>query len=135
MDCRSVQRRESIFGLYKQCISSCTSTDSVRCLFYKHVTLPYRTTMGMCSQVCFGHVSKRRAQLTDSGFWQYGSISWSTFSTWLNSFINTEHQWAIFDLDESNASRHGSQHSLGAAIVPTGAYILLQQGKAFSHSV
>jgi len=28
VDCRSVQR-ESIFGLYKQCISSCTSTDSV----------------------------------------------------------------------------------------------------------
>jgi len=49
VDCRSVQRKESIFGLYKQCIS----TDSVRCLFYKHVTLPYRTTMGMCSQVSF----------------------------------------------------------------------------------
>ena len=64
------------------------------------------------------------------GFWQYGSISWSTFSTWLNSLIRTEDdQWAMFDLDEASAAdRHGArQQSIDSAItVPPGDYMLRQ---------
>jgi len=63
------------------------------------------------------------------GFWQYGSISWSTFSTWLNSLIRTDHQWEIFDLDEDSPGRHGAQKPLDSVIVPPGVYILLQPGK------
>lgn len=62
-----------------------------------------------------------------AGFWQYGSISWITFSLWLNSLIQTEQRWAIFDLDETSPNRHGAQQQLGSEIVPAGDYILLQQ--------
>ena len=73
------------------------------------------------------------------GFWQYGSVSWSSLSTWLHYLIRTKHPWAIFDLDESSIRRHGAQQPLGSVIVPPGVYILLQQGKhplvpvAYSH--
>jgi hypothetical protein len=65
------------------------------------------------------------------GFWQYGSISWSTFSTRLDSLIRTDHQWAIFDLDEDHDSpgRHGAQKPLYSVIVPPVVYILPQPGK------
>ncbi|KAF8219826.1 hypothetical protein L208DRAFT_1545762 [Tricholoma matsutake] len=62
-----------------------------------------------------------------AGFWQYGSISWITFSLWLNSLIQTEQRWAIFDLDETSPNRHGAQQQLGSEIVPARDYILLQQ--------
>ncbi|KAF8218718.1 hypothetical protein L208DRAFT_83210 [Tricholoma matsutake] len=30
-----------------------------------------------------------------AGFWQYGSISWITFSLWLNSLIQTEQRSSL----------------------------------------
>lgn len=62
-----------------------------------------------------------------AGFWQYGSVSWSTFSLWLKSFIQTEQQWAVFDFYETSPNRHGGQRSLDSEIVPTGDYILLRE--------
>ena len=64
------------------------------------------------------------------GFWQYGSTSWGTFATVLNTLIRAEDPWAIFDLDEGSADRRGAQQPLDSAIiVPPGDYILLRQGK------
>lgn len=62
------------------------------------------------------------------GFWQYGSVSWTTFWLWLNSLIQTEQQCAVFDLDETSPNRHGGQRSLDSEIVPPGDYILLREG-------
>ncbi|KAK2459286.1 hypothetical protein APHAL10511_008707 [Amanita phalloides] len=62
-----------------------------------------------------------------AGFWQYGSIAWSTFSTLLNSLIQTDHQWAIFAFDETNADRHGAEQQLGSEMVLPGVYVLLRQ--------
>ncbi|KAK2462179.1 hypothetical protein APHAL10511_005811 [Amanita phalloides] len=64
-----------------------------------------------------------------AGFWQYGSVSWSTFSTMLSSIIQTEHQWAIFAFVETNTGRHGAQQQLGSEIVLPGVYVLLRPGK------
>jgi len=66
------------------------------------------------------------------GFWQYGSISWNMFLTFLHTLIRTTESWAIFDFDNNSPNRHGAQQSASDAIVPTGVYILLQQGKRFS---
>lgn len=47
-----------------------------------------------------------------AGFWQYGSVSWSTFSLWLKSFIQTGQQWAVFDFYETSLNRHGGSGRL-----------------------
>jgi hypothetical protein len=67
-----------------------------------------------------------------SGFWQYGSISWSTFFNLLHTLIVTTESWGIFDLDNNDPNRHGAQRSASDTIVSPGDYILLQQGKHFA---
>jgi len=62
-----------------------------------------------------------------AGFWQYGSISWSTFITLLLSLIVTTESWGIFDFDDNSPNRHGAQQSASDTIVPPGDYILLRQ--------
>jgi hypothetical protein len=65
-------------------------------------------------------------------FWQYGTISWSTFLTFLQILIYTTETWAIFAYDDNIPNRHGAQQSASDEIVSSGAYILLRQGKRSS---
>jgi hypothetical protein len=49
--------------------------------------------------------------LSRPGFWQYGSVSWSTFATWLDVLIRTDHpSWAISDIEKDSADR--KSHSI-----------------------
>ena len=45
------------------------------------------------------------------------------------TLINAIESWAISDFDPSSLNRHGQQQSASDAIVSTGVYVLLRQGK------
>jgi hypothetical protein len=65
-----------------------------------------------------------------TGFWQYGTLQWGEFYRYLNEFVRTPTDWAIFS-HEPNQSwlDHGALHPPGAEIVQPGSYILLSTGE------
>ena len=53
----------------------------------------------------------------------------TVFFTILPDLIYTIASWSIFDFDAGSPNRHGEQRSASDAIVSTGVYILLREGK------